>query len=79
MKLTRGGKTEVVDAGPGFGYAAELRYFIDCVNKGQKPASGPVSASSTNPTVVTADDAVRSLRLVEAEVKSCRTGETVRL
>lgn len=67
LKLSQGGKSEAIDAGPGFGYAAELRYFIECVSKGQKP------------TTVTADDAVRSLKLVEAEVKSCRSGEIVRL
>jgi predicted dehydrogenase len=67
LKLTRDGKTEVIDAGTGYGYSAELRYFIDCVTKGEKP------------TVVTADDAVRSLKLIEAEVKSCRSGEMVRL
>jgi predicted dehydrogenase len=68
LRLSKGGQTEAIDAGPGFGYAAELRYFIECVGKGQKP------------TVVTADDAVRSIKLVEAEVKSARAGgELVRL
>jgi predicted dehydrogenase len=68
LRLSRGGQTEAIDAGAGFGYAAELRYFIECVTKNQKP------------TVVTADDAVRSIKLVEAEVKSARgNGETVRI
>jgi predicted dehydrogenase len=68
LRLSKGGQTEAIDAGSGFGYAAELRYFIDCVTNGQKP------------TVVTADDAVRSIKLVEAEVKSARgSGELVRL
>ena len=67
LKLSQGGKTEPVDCGPGYGYAAELRYFVDCVSKGQKP------------TIVTADDGVRSLKIVEAEVKSIRSGELVRL
>ena len=67
LRVSQGGQTESIDAGPGFGYAAELRYFIDCATKGQKP------------TVVTGDDAVRSIRLVEAEVKSVRSGEVVRL
>jgi predicted dehydrogenase len=56
-----------VDCGPGYGYAAELRYFLDCIAKGQKP------------TVVTADDGVRSLRMVEAEVASARSGKEVAL
>jgi len=68
LKLSHGGKTETIDAGAGFGYAAELRYFIDCITKGEKPS------------VVTADDGVRSVRIVEAEVKSARAGgETVKL
>ena len=68
LKLTTSGKTEPVDAGPGFGYAAELRYFLDCVTRGERPS------------VVTADDGVRSIRIVEAEVKSARAGgEIVRL
>jgi predicted dehydrogenase len=67
LKLSKDGKTEPIDCGPGFGYAAELRYFLDCVSKKQKP------------TVVTAGDGVRSIKIVEAEVKSTRSGETVRL
>jgi predicted dehydrogenase len=67
LRLSKGGQTESIDAGPGFGYARELKYFIECAGKGQRP------------TIVTADDAVRSIRLVEAEVRSARTGETVRV
>ncbi|MEA2735349.1 MAG: hypothetical protein QOE14_1800, partial [Humisphaera sp.] len=68
LRLSKGGQTEAIDAGPGYGYAAELRYFIDCVKKNQKP------------TTVTADDAVRSIRIVEAEVKSARNhGVNVRI
>jgi predicted dehydrogenase len=67
LKLTTGGKTQSVDAGRGFGYAAELRYFLGCISKGEKPS------------IVTADDGVRSLRLVEAEVQSVCSGLTVKL
>jgi len=67
LLLIQSGKAESIDAGPGYGYAAELRYLIDCVRKNQRP------------TTVTADDGVRSLRIVEAEVKSTRTGEIVKL
>ena len=66
LRLVRDGQAEFIDCGPGYGYAAELKYFIDTVSGGRKP------------TTVTADDAVRSLRLVEAEVKSAKTGESVR-
>ena len=68
LRLSKGGQTESIEAGSGFGYAAELRYFIECVKNNQKP------------TVVNADDAVRSIKIVEAEVKSARAGgEVVRL
>ena len=67
LKVSQSGKSEIIDCGPGYGYAAELRYFIECAKSGKKP------------TVVTADDAVRSLKIVEAEVKSVRSGTIVQL
>lgn len=67
LLLIENGKSTPVDAGPGHGYTAELRYFLTCVRSKQRP------------TVVTAEDGVRSLQLVEAEVKSVRSGETVQL
>jgi predicted dehydrogenase len=67
LMVSQNGKSEAIDCGPGFGYEAELRYFVDCVKKNQRP------------TIVTADDAVRSIRIVEAEVKSARSGEIVRI
>jgi predicted dehydrogenase len=67
LLLISEGKADPVDAGPGFGYAAELRYFVDCVKKHQPP------------TIVTAEDGVRSLRIVEAEVNSVRSGEVIAL
>jgi predicted dehydrogenase len=68
LKLSHNGKSEVIDAGPGFGYAAELRYFVGCITKNERP------------TVVTADDGIRSVRIVEAEVQSARAGgEIVKL
>jgi predicted dehydrogenase len=62
LNLTTNVKTQPIDAGPGYGYAAELRYFLECVKKGERPS------------VVTADDGVRSIRIVEAEVSSARAG-----
>jgi predicted dehydrogenase len=65
LTLTAAGKTEPVDCGPGAGYEPELRYFIECVAGGTKPA------------VVTAEDGVENLRIVEAENQSIRTGTAV--
>ncbi len=67
LKLISNGKSETVDCGSGYGYAAELRYFLDCITRGEKPG------------IVTADDGVRSIRIVEAEVRSARTGDEVSL
>src|SRR5438046_3579888 len=36
LKLTYNEKTQAVDCGPGYGYAAELRYFLDCIRKREK-------------------------------------------
>ena len=65
LLLIAEGNSDPIDAGPGFGYAAELRYLIDCVKKNQRP------------TIVTAEDGVRSLKIVEAEVASARSGNSV--
>ncbi len=67
LVLIQDGKSDAIDAGPGFGYTAEIRYFLDCIRNNQRP------------TVVTAEDGVRSLKLVEAEVQSVRAGETISL
>jgi predicted dehydrogenase len=67
LKLITNGKSETVDCGPGYGYAAELRYFLNCIRTGEKPS------------VVTADDGVRSLKIVEAEVASARSGKETSL
>jgi predicted dehydrogenase len=65
LLLTRAGKTEPVDCGPGAGYEPELRYFINCVRAGERPS------------VVTAEDGVQSLRLIDAERESVRSGKVV--
>ena len=49
------------------GYAAELAYMAECVRSGRAP------------TVVTAAEAAESIRIVEAEVRSVRTGQVVEL
>jgi predicted dehydrogenase len=67
LLLTQDGKSEPIDAGAGYGYAAELKYFLICIKNKQRP------------TTVTADDGVRSLKIVEAEVQSIRTGEAIPL
>lgn len=65
LMLSRDGKSEPIDCGSGFGYEAELKYFIDCVRNNQRPST------------VTAEDGVASIRLIEAECESARSGAIV--
>ena len=61
-----GNKTPV-ELPDGMGYDHELAYFLDCVARGEAP------------TVVSLEDAARSLRLVEAEAQSITTGQPVQI
>ena len=68
LQITRPGKpSRTVKLAAGDGYAAEIRYFVDCVAHGQAPA------------VVTAQDGVTALAICEAEEKSVRTGRLVKI
>jgi predicted dehydrogenase len=49
------------------GYNVELRYFVNCVARGERPS------------VVTAQDCVTALEILRAEEKSVRTGKVVTL
>ena len=51
----------------GDGYEAELRYFIDCVQTNRRP------------WIVTADDAVASIQIIEAEQRSLTQGGAVKI
>lgn len=59
------GKSKPIKVPEGDGYEHELRHFVECIAKGK--ASDVVSPES----------ALESLKLVEMEVKSARTGKTV--
>ena len=49
------------------GYDGEIRYFVDCVARGARPAA------------VTAKDALTTMQICEAEEKAVRTGAKARL
>lgn len=66
LTVHREGRTEPVTL-PGDGYSAELGYFLKCVAQGEAP------------TLVTAQDAVESIRVVEAEQSSIQKGTVVEL
>lgn len=63
--LTRGGQPLDVELPASMGYDHELRYFVDCIMQGTKPA------------IVTMEDAVNTLRIIEAERRSVLTGQRV--
>jgi predicted dehydrogenase len=65
LLLSHDGKMEPVVCQPGHGYEPELRYFINCVKTGERPS------------VVTAEDGVMSLRLIDAERESVRSGKII--
>lgn len=64
LVVHEGGESAPVEL-DGDGYAAEMAYFVSCVQQGRKPET------------VTAADAVESIRLVEAEQRSIETGQIV--
>ena len=64
--VSHGGSAEPIDFA-GDGYEAELAYFVDCIENGRRPS------------VVTADDAVTGMRILEAEQRSIETGAIERL
>jgi len=49
------------------GYFVELAYFVDCLEKGRPPE------------IATGEQASESVRIVEAEIRSAKTGRTVTL
>ncbi|MAG17118.1 MAG: oxidoreductase [Phycisphaerae bacterium] len=65
LVIHQGGNTEVITIESKSGQEVELAYFADCIEKGEPPS------------VVTVDDAVAAIRIVEAEVQSVRTGAPV--
>jgi predicted dehydrogenase len=68
LQISRAGKTRrLLKPAGADGYSAEIRYFVDCVARGQAP------------TVVTAHDSVTALEILRAEEKSVRTGKVVKL
>ncbi|MEI8079005.1 MAG: Gfo/Idh/MocA family oxidoreductase [bacterium] len=65
LKLIQNGKTKAIKVKAGMGYQHEIAYFVDCIKNGQRPQ------------LVEPASAARSVKLVEAEVKSIKTGKVV--
>ena len=67
LLLSSGGDKQAITCEGGNGYEGELAYFAECIIAG------------TPPTIVTAQQASESIRIVEAEVASIGTGAPVDL
>ncbi len=67
LTLFTGGKRTAVKVREGMGYQHEIAYFAECIRKGSRPRTvDPASAAM-------------SVKIVEAEVKSVRTGKSVKI
>ena len=62
-----GKEPQTVEVQDIMGYNLEIDYFVECIEKQQRP------------TIVTMDDAMRTVQIVEAEIESVQTGATVNL
>ena len=67
LRLVRNGKSQAVKVKAGMGYEHEIAYFVKCVRTG------------TRPRTVEPASAALSVKLVEAEVRSIRTGRPVKV
>jgi len=65
MLYEPGKKPQELNVGSETGYEREIAYFLNCVQKNEKPS------------VVTLDDAVNSLKIVEAENESIASGRPI--
>lgn len=67
LKLIQNGKARAVKVKGGMGYQHEIAYFVDCIKNGKRPR------------LVEPASAALSVKMVEAEVKSIKTGKVVSL
>ena len=68
LKLYEAGKDAVnVPVEDVMGYDLEIEYMLQCIQNGVRP------------TTVTAEDAFNTIRIIEAEVASVRSGRQVQL
>jgi len=67
LKVSHNGKSETIEVANETGYTAELRYFVECLQASKKP------------TLVTLDDPVNCLEILEAEERSIASGQIERV
>ncbi len=67
LVLYEGGKRSAIALDSRMGYDIEIEYFLECIKQGKRP------------TTITLKDAARSIRIVEAEGKSVKSGKVERV
>lgn len=67
LQVYQEGRAEAIPLAEGMGYLHEINYYLNCIKRGVPPQ------------IVTIEDAARSVQIVEAEIKSIRTGRAVRI
>jgi predicted dehydrogenase len=67
LQIAQRGRTRRIQPAGTDGYAAEIRYFVDCVSRGEKPA------------IVTPHDSLTALNILQAEERSIRNGCAVKI
>ena len=67
LVLYHEGRKQTIELEKAMGYDKEIDYFLDCIERGERPSR------------VTIDDAANAIKLVEAEAKSVTTGKLVRV
>jgi predicted dehydrogenase len=67
LTVSENGQTAPVPLASGMGYQYEIEYFLDCVANNRKPET------------VTLESAANSLKIVEAEEKSVKSGKPVKI
>ncbi len=65
LTLCRAGNAEPIPVEATMGYDLEIDYMLNCIKQGTKP------------TIVTIEDGLRTLQIVEAETQSVQTGHPV--
>ncbi len=67
LTLIQDGECTAISLPEGMGYDHEIRYFVDCILRDESP------------TIMAPESVIASLRIVEAENESIRTGTSVSL
>ena len=65
LTVFRDGQSQPIELDPTMGYTFELQYFVNCIEKNEKPK------------IVTLADGRNTVKIVEAEVESVQSGKRI--